>query len=193
MHFFGALALLLEGLELAQGLPDLAAEHALVADDFVGCAFRREQTGAGTAIPLGGVSQYPEPVCGRFSLSYREAERLALELGVPVESLVDYKPRYNVAPTDTHWIVRTKYEDRELLPARWGLINHWATDRKQGFKNINARAETVQRLTVPAVDPFCAVALVGCFVPQEVQNVAGSRQRQRPDDPSSDSKITQTA
>ena len=86
-------------------------------------------------------------MCGRFSLSYREAGRLALELGVPVESLVDYKPRYNVAPTDPHWIVRTKYEDRELLPARWGLINHWATDRKQGFKNINARAETVQRLS----------------------------------------------
>jgi putative SOS response-associated peptidase YedK len=47
-------------------------------------------------------------MCGRFSLSYRHAERLALELGVPVESLVDYKPRYNVAPTDPHWIVRTK-------------------------------------------------------------------------------------
>jgi putative SOS response-associated peptidase YedK len=85
-------------------------------------------------------------MCGRFSLSYREAERLAHDLGVPVESLVDYRPRYNVAPTDAHWIVRMKYEDRELLPARWGLVNHWMTDRKQAFKNINARAETVQRL-----------------------------------------------
>lgn len=84
-------------------------------------------------------------MCGRFTLSYRNAERLALELGVPVESLVDYRPRYNIAPTDQHWIVRTKYEDRELLPARWGLVNHWMTDRKQGFKNINARSETVQK------------------------------------------------
>jgi putative SOS response-associated peptidase YedK len=86
-------------------------------------------------------------MCGRFTLSYRNAERLALELGVPVESLIDYRPRYNVAPTDQHWIVRMKYEDRQLLSARWGLVNHWMTDRKQAFKNINARSETVQKLS----------------------------------------------
>jgi putative SOS response-associated peptidase YedK len=84
-------------------------------------------------------------MCGRFSLSYRNAERLALELGVPVESLIDYRPRYNIAPTDQHWIVRMKYEDRQLLPARWGLVNHWMTDRKQAFKGINARSESVQK------------------------------------------------
>ena len=84
-------------------------------------------------------------MCGRFSLSYRNAERLALELGVPVESLIDYRPRYNITPTDQHWIVRMKYEDRQLLPARWGLVNHWMTDRKQGFKGINARSETVRK------------------------------------------------
>src|SRR5438093_10019914 len=38
-------------------------------------------------------------MCGRFTLSYREARVLAAELGVPVESLLDYKPRYNIAPT----------------------------------------------------------------------------------------------
>ena len=86
-------------------------------------------------------------MCGRFTLSYRNAERLALELGVPVESLIDYRPRYNIAPTDQHWIVRTKYEDRQLLPACWGLVNHWMTDRKQAFKGINARSETVQKLS----------------------------------------------
>ena len=85
-------------------------------------------------------------MCGRFTLTYRRAELLAAELGVPVESLLDSGPRYNIAPTDPHWIVRMRYEDRELLPARWGLINFWMTDRKQAFKNINARAETVQRL-----------------------------------------------
>jgi putative SOS response-associated peptidase YedK len=84
-------------------------------------------------------------MCGRFTLSYRNAERLALELGVPVESLIDYRPRYNIAPTDQHWIVRMKYEDRELMPARWGLVNHWMTDRKQAFKGINARSDSVQK------------------------------------------------
>jgi putative SOS response-associated peptidase YedK len=66
---------------------------------------------------------------------------------VPVEALAGYRPRYNIAPTDQHWIVRSRFEDREILPARWGLINFWMTDRRQAFKNINARAETV--LTLP--------------------------------------------
>ena len=56
-------------------------------------------------------------MCGRFTLTYRRAELLAAELGVPVESLLDYRPRYNIAPTDAHWIVRMRYDDRELLPA----------------------------------------------------------------------------
>ncbi len=50
-------------------------------------------------------------MCGRFTLTRREAEDLAAELGVPVESLRVYRPRYNIAPTDQHWIVRMKYED----------------------------------------------------------------------------------
>jgi putative SOS response-associated peptidase YedK len=85
-------------------------------------------------------------MCGRFTLTYRRAELLAAEIGVPIESLIDYRPRFNIAPTDSHWIVRTRYEDREILPAKWGLINFWMTDRKQAFKNINARAETVRKL-----------------------------------------------
>lgn len=105
-------------------------------------------------------------MCGRFTLTRREAEELAAELGVPVESLPDYRPRYNIAPTDQHWIMRVKYEDRELLPARWGLINSWAKDKKTGFKQINARAETLhQRSTFK--DAFskrrCVVPADGFF------------------------------
>jgi len=84
-------------------------------------------------------------MCGRFTLTHREARALAAELGVSVDDLLGYRPRYNIAPTDDHWIVRTRYEDRQVLPAKWGLINFWMTDRKQAFKNINARAETVRR------------------------------------------------
>lgn len=59
-------------------------------------------------------------MCGRFTLTEEKAEQIALALGVSADSLADYRPRYNIAPTDQHWIVRTKREDRELLPARWG-------------------------------------------------------------------------
>src|SRR5439155_23432442 len=81
-------------------------------------------------------------MCGRFTLTHREARTLAAELGVSVADLLGYRPRYNIAPTDDHWIVRTRYEDRQARPAKWGLINFWMTDRKQPFKNINARAKT---------------------------------------------------
>lgn len=84
-------------------------------------------------------------MCGRFTLTRQEAIDLADELGVPVESLPNYRPRYNIAPTDQHWIVRTKYEDRELLPALWGLINSWAKDRKRAAAQINARVETLDK------------------------------------------------
>ena len=84
-------------------------------------------------------------MCGRFTLTRRERDQLALELGVDPADIPEdtYKPRWNIAPTDPHWIVRLKYEDREVLPAKWGLVNTWARDAKRAAKQINARAETV--------------------------------------------------
>ncbi len=105
----------------------------------------------------GGMAQHRHPpnmnqlpsvtltmMCGRFTLTRREAEELAAELGVPVESLPNYRPRYNIAPTDQHWIMRMKYEDRELATAKWGLVNSWAKDGKRAAQQINARAETLE-------------------------------------------------
>ncbi len=86
-------------------------------------------------------------MCGRFTLSRQDRVSLALELGVPLDQLPEdsYRPRYNIAPTNKHWIMRMEYEDRELLRARWGLINHWAKDPKTGYRQINARAETLEK------------------------------------------------
>ncbi len=107
-------------------------------------------------------------MCGRFTLTYRDRERLASELGVPVEQLpaAAYRPRYNIAPTDPHWIVRLRLEDREVLPANWGLINTWAQDRRQAGRQINARAETLEKLR-PFREAFkkrrCVVPADGFF------------------------------
>ncbi len=54
-------------------------------------------------------------MCGRYTLTYREAEQLASEFGVPIEQLADYEPRYNIAPSQRQWTVRTEFEDREAL------------------------------------------------------------------------------
>jgi putative SOS response-associated peptidase YedK len=87
-------------------------------------------------------------MCGRFTLTYEEKERVARELGVDPDMLTeeDYKARYNIAPTDRHWIVRQRREDREIVPAKWGLVNTWAKDAKRAAAQINARAETLKKL-----------------------------------------------
>jgi putative SOS response-associated peptidase YedK len=64
----------------------------------------------------------------RFSLA-EERNALADRLGVPAVSLADYRPRYNIAPTQEHVIVTTEFENRKLLRAKWGLS---FTPRKRG-------------------------------------------------------------
>ncbi len=91
-------------------------------------------------------------MCGRFTLIVPDFETLARALGVDhapddqswAERAAAYRPRFNVAPTDPHWIVRIKEERRELVPARWGLVNSWSKDPSGAFKQINARAETAR-------------------------------------------------
>jgi putative SOS response-associated peptidase YedK len=83
-------------------------------------------------------------MCGRFTITRRDGNLLAAELGVASDSFVDYRPRYNIAPMQMHYVVRIKFENREVLPARWGLVNTWAKSAALASKSINARAETVE-------------------------------------------------
>lgn len=118
-------------------------------------------------------------MCGRFTLTRLERAELADELGIPVEQLPEsaYKPRYNIAPTDPHWIVRVRYEERELQPAKWGLVNSWAKDAKRAAMQINARSETLATLP-PFRDAFrrrrCVVPADGFF------EWTGSKESRRP-------------
>lgn len=77
-------------------------------------------------------------------MTEKNSQVLAEELGVPPSSVpASYKPRYNLAPMQEHFIVRLRREERELLVARWGLVNRWAKDNRDAAKRINARAETI--------------------------------------------------
>jgi putative SOS response-associated peptidase YedK len=81
-------------------------------------------------------------MCSRFSLA-EEREYLAARLGVSAIALANYRPRYNIAPQQEHFIVTTEYENRKLTAARWGLVTN---PREQGRRRylINVRAETVE-------------------------------------------------
>ena len=85
-------------------------------------------------------------MCGRFTLTDDNRERVAAMLGVPADQLIeeDYRPRWNIAPTDQHWIVRMPREDREARPAKWGLTQFGSKDAKRAASQINARAETIE-------------------------------------------------
>lgn len=76
-------------------------------------------------------------MCGRFSLSRRE-EQLALALGVPADDLGGWAPRYNIAPSQRHPVVRQVHEQRGLLWATWGMATGG------GAPAINARGESLR-------------------------------------------------
>jgi putative SOS response-associated peptidase YedK len=86
-------------------------------------------------------------MCGRFTLTWDEWCRVVDELGADDGETfaASYRPRFNIAPTDEHFIVTSEYERRKLQRARWGLVNRWATDNRRASQCINAKAETLEQ------------------------------------------------
>jgi putative SOS response-associated peptidase YedK len=85
-------------------------------------------------------------MCGRFTLTWDEWRRVIGELDVDDGEAIaaSYRPRFNIAPTDEHFIVTSEYERLKVQRARWGLVNRWATDNRRASQCINAKAETLE-------------------------------------------------
>jgi putative SOS response-associated peptidase YedK len=87
-------------------------------------------------------------MCGRFTLTWDEWRRVVDELGIDDDgaaAAASYRPRFNIAPTDEHFIVTSEFERRKVRRARWGLVNRWATDNHRASQCINAKAETLEQ------------------------------------------------
>ncbi|MCE9526623.1 MAG: SOS response-associated peptidase [Planctomycetales bacterium] len=80
-------------------------------------------------------------MCGRFTLR-TSPQKLLENFGV---SFPEFTPRFNIAPTQLVFALRTNPEGtgRQIVALRWGLVPSWAKDLKIGAKSINARGETV--------------------------------------------------
>lgn len=126
-------------------------------------------------------------MCGRFTLTVRHLAEVAeaARATVDPEFVAMHRPRFNVAPTSRHFIVRVDDGRRELVPADWGLVNSWAKSRSVGAKQFNARSETA------AVKPAFRAAFRArrCIVPvdgfYEWRGPRGAREPMRfhaPDD-----------
>ena len=81
-------------------------------------------------------------MCSRFSLA-EDHDFLAARLGVSAMALANYRPRYNIAPQQEHFIVTTEYENRKLAPAKWGLVSNPGEHGRAKY-SINAKAETME-------------------------------------------------
>ncbi|MFQ5537714.1 MAG: SOS response-associated peptidase [Gemmatimonadota bacterium] len=77
-------------------------------------------------------------MCGRYSLGMSEGELIEVFDVPPLE--FEYRPRYNIAPSQDAPIVARDFRGRRMGLMRWGFRPRWARDDRPGF--INARAET---------------------------------------------------
>ena len=77
-------------------------------------------------------------MCGRVTLTMPDVDEVArlLEARVSPADAALYRPRWNAAPTDRHWVVEPSPQGRVLIPATWGF----------GSGAINARSETAERI-----------------------------------------------
>lgn len=86
-------------------------------------------------------------MCGRYALTATPEEILSF---LSVIDIVDFPPRYNIAPTQPILVVAgseqagpgSNLPDRRALLARWGFIPGWVKDPREFPLLINARAET---------------------------------------------------
>lgn len=102
-------------------------------------------------------------MCGRYNLI---SDADAVVDFFKTANRLDIQPRYNIAPSQDAPVVRANESGRELALMRWGLVPHWAKDRKFSYHTINARAETVA--SKPAFrEPFrhhrCLVPATGFY------------------------------
>ena len=80
-------------------------------------------------------------MCGRF-VSATPPDQIAAYFGAELAA-EPLPENYNVAPTNEIYAVVETPSGPQLQVFHWGLVPHWAKERKIGQKMINARAETV--------------------------------------------------
>jgi len=87
-------------------------------------------------------------LCGRFTLTKRKEEiiktyRKLFESEINDISQKIYAESYNIAPSQNVTVIYKKGTNTVFDYHRWGLIPHWAKDKKIGYKMINSRVETI--------------------------------------------------
>ena len=85
-------------------------------------------------------------MCARVTLTIEDIEELAdaLDAELSPEDARHYKRRYNVAPSDAHWILEYGADRRVLARAKWGYVPSSQRGAARARKPvINVRGEQV--------------------------------------------------
>ena len=78
-------------------------------------------------------------MCGRYALDATPEQLVEL---FELANELDFKPRYNIAPSQLNPVIQhATVEGRLAILAKWGLLPSWAKDPKMA-KPINAKSET---------------------------------------------------
>lgn len=80
-------------------------------------------------------------MCGRYTITQDLANLEKLIRFIC--KVVDFKPRYNLAPRQIAPVLIWERGTATLKPMRWGLIPSWSKDETIGDKLTNARADTL--------------------------------------------------
>jgi len=80
-------------------------------------------------------------MCGRKTLS-KDIAFIIKEMDIEEWEADDYKPNYNIAPTDFSPVIVNDGKKKTKM-MRWGLIPAWSKNEQFGSKIINARLETI--------------------------------------------------
>ena len=108
-------------------------------------------------------------MCGRFTATFVDPQRIAQRFGVGASAIPgETLGRYNVCPTEQVLAVCGPHEGRATRDLRWGLVPPWARKLRSGPEPINARAETLlgKRLFAPLLaraDRRCLVIADGWY------------------------------
>lgn len=80
-------------------------------------------------------------MCGRYVLSIDAA---ALSEYFALDACEPYAPRWNISPGTNIPVIRCSPQGRRVAHLlQWGLVPHWARDKRIGQRLTNARAESV--------------------------------------------------
>ncbi len=80
-------------------------------------------------------------MCGRYTLG-RSTKDILLRYAIQ-QSLFEFSPRYNIAPSQLVPVVMSANGSRTLDILKWGLIPFWVKDLSKAKPLINARAESL--------------------------------------------------